>query len=164
MRRMSARRPRGPPRIRSGSFVPSDERRQPGELELRNPLQPQKAVDTQPPFSVVPQAGAWVRDSKQSLALSRIHLGPLSTLSRDRRASCTTPLHRGPAWPRSAQRFHPAGDGLSDLVGRIFLYVMAPRDLHLGQRWQPADEGEILVVGEDRTGLGPEEQLWHTAR
>ena len=36
---------------------------------------------------------------------------------------------------------------------------MAPRDLHLGQRGQPADEGEILVVGEDRTGLGPEERL-----
>jgi hypothetical protein len=40
---------------------------------------------------------------------------------------------------------------------------MAPRDLHLGQRWQSADEGEILVVGEDRTGLGPEEQLGHAA-
>ena len=69
----------------------------------------------------------------------------------------------GPAWPASAQRPHPAGDGSSDLVRRIFLDVMAPRDLHLGQRWQSADEGEILVVGEDRTGLGPEEQLGHAA-
>src|SRR5712692_7862916 len=41
---------------------------------------------------------------------------------------------------------------------------MAPRDRHLGQLWQLADEGEILVVGEDRTRLGPEEQLGHTAR
>src|SRR5262245_32092717 len=41
---------------------------------------------------------------------------------------------------------------------------MAPRDLHLGQRWQPADEGEVLVVSEDRARIGPEEQLGHTAR
>src|SRR6266403_679971 len=59
-----------------------------------------------------------------------------------------------PSSPRWPARF----------VRRIFLDVMAPRDLHLGQRWYPADEGEILVVGEDRTGLGPEEQLGHTAR
>jgi len=66
------------------------------------------------------------------------------------------------SWPcmaPSAQLPHPSGDGPPNLVGRIFLDVMAPRDLDLGQRWQPADEGEILVVGEDRTGLGPEERL-----
>src|SRR5262249_48966812 len=66
--------------------------------------------------------------------------------------------------PNAAQRPHPVRDGPPDLVRRIFLDVMAPCDLHLGQRRQPADEGEILVVGEDRTGLGPEEQLGHTAR
>ena len=63
----------------------------------------------------------------------------------------------GPAWLPSAQCPHPAGDGPSDLVWRIFLDVMAPRDRHLGQRWQSSDEGEILFVGEDCTGLGPEE-------
>src|SRR3989442_5860775 len=66
--------------------------------------------------------------------------------------------------PNAVQRPHPVRDGPPDLVRRIFLDVMAPRDLHLGQRWQPADEGDILVVGEDRTRLGPEEQLGHTAR
>src|SRR5215471_8371012 len=81
----------------------------------------------------------------------------------DRRASCTTPLHRGPAWPPSAQLLHPTGDGLPDLVRRVFLDVMAPRDRHLGQCRQAADEGEILVVGEDRTGLNLEEQLGHIA-
>src|SRR5215471_19546109 len=81
----------------------------------------------------------------------------------DRRASCTTPLHRGPAWPPSAQLLHPTGDGLPDLVRRVFLDVMAPRDRHLGQCRQAADEGEILVVGEDRTGLDLEEQLGHIA-
>src|SRR5215831_12006397 len=69
------------------------------------------------------------------------------------------------AWKRAtSSRLHPAGDGPSDLVRRIFLHIVAPRDLHLGQRRQPADEGEILFVGEDCTGLGPEEQLGHTAR
>src|SRR6516225_4985534 len=59
----------------------------------------------------------------------------------------------------SAQRPHPAGDGLPDLVRRIFLDVVAPRDLHLGQRRKPADEGQIRIVGEDRTGLCPKKQL-----
>src|SRR5262245_59406250 len=69
-----------------------------------------------------------------------------------------------PAWPSSVQRCHPVRDGPPDLVRRILLDVMAPRDRHLGQRWEPADECEILLVGEDRAGLSPKEQLGHTAR
>src|SRR5262249_43769699 len=64
----------------------------------------------------------------------------------------------------SAQRPHPAGDALPDLVRRILLDVLAPSDPHLGQRRKPADEGQIRIVGEDRTGLCPEEQLGHTVR
>ena len=64
----------------------------------------------------------------------------------------------------SAQSPHPAGDGPPDFISRIFLDVVAPGDLYLGQLWQPADEAEILVVGEDCTGLGPKEQLRHMAR
>src|SRR5262245_23151891 len=103
--------------------------------------------------------------------------------ARARRLAGTHAIPRGccPAWrrtpilngsaesagfsrPHAAQRPHPVRDGPTDLVRRIFLDVMAPRDLHLGQRWKLPNEGEILVVGEDRTRLGPEEQLGHTAR
>src|SRR5262245_6644519 len=69
-----------------------------------------------------------------------------------------------PRIPASAQHLHPPGDGSADLVRRIFLHIMTPRDGHLGQRWQVPDKCEILVIGEDRTRLGPEEQLGHTAR
>src|SRR5262249_48717742 len=55
--------------------------------------------------------------------------------------------------PASPQRRHPAGDVLPDLVRRIFLDVMDPRDRHLGLRWQPAGELEIGATGEEQTGL-----------
>src|SRR5260370_38160081 len=42
-----------------------------------------------------------------------------------------------------AKRPHPAGDGPPDLVRRIFLEEMDPRDLHFGLRWPPPDEVEI---------------------
>jgi hypothetical protein len=42
----------------------------------------------------------------------------------------------------SAQRPHPAGDGPSDLIGRIFLEEMDSRDRRLGLRWPAADEVE----------------------
>src|SRR5262245_49534083 len=48
-----------------------------------------------------------------------------------------------PMWPPSAQSLHPAGDCPPDLVRRILLQVMDPRDSHLGLRWQPAGEVEI---------------------
>src|SRR5262249_52834258 len=64
----------------------------------------------------------------------------------------------------SAQLTHPALDGPPDLVRRIFLDVMDPRDSYFGLRWQPAGEIEIRAAGEERTGLGLHEQLGHTAR
>src|SRR5215813_7309294 len=83
------------------------------------------------------------------------------------RAGAAHPLEGGAddptAWPRSGQRPHPGGDGLPDLVWRIFLEEMDPRDRHLGLRWPPADEVEIRAAGEDRTRLGLHEQLGHTA-
>src|SRR5262249_19519157 len=69
-----------------------------------------------------------------------------------------------PAWPPSAQRPHPADDGPPDLVRRIFLEKMEPRDRHLGLRWQPAGEVEIRAAGDEQTGLGLHEQLGYTAR
>src|SRR4029453_7424285 len=69
-----------------------------------------------------------------------------------------------PAHPLSAQLFYPAGDGPSDLVRRIFLEEMEPRDRHLGLRWQPAGEVEIRAAGDEQTGLGLHEQLGYTAR
>src|SRR5215510_12772684 len=69
-----------------------------------------------------------------------------------------------PAWPPSAQRPHPSGDGPPDLVRRIFLEEMDPRDRHLGLRWQPAGEVEIRAAGDEQTGLGLHEQLGYTAR
>ena len=76
--------------------------------------------------------------------------------------SLPTPRLRGPAWSPSDQPSHPLDDGLSDVVRRIFLNEMEPRDLHLGLRWPSADEVEIRA-GEDRTGLGLQEQLGHIA-
>jgi|SRR5262249_8446297 len=58
-----------------------------------------------------------------------------------------------PAWPPSAQRAHPAGDGPPDLVRRIFPNEMDPRHRLLGQRWPPADEVDQPIIGEDRTWL-----------
>src|SRR5262245_65939768 len=66
--------------------------------------------------------------------------------------------------PSSAQRLHPPGDGLPDLVRRIFLQEMEPRDRHLGLRWQTAREFEIRAAGEEQTGLGLHKQLGHIAR
>src|SRR5215471_17228563 len=70
-----------------------------------------------------------------------------------------------PSWrcTTSAQLPHPAGDGLSDLVRRIFLNEMDPRHCLLGQRWPPADEVDQPIIGEDRTWLSLQEQLWHIA-
>src|SRR6516162_2050827 len=76
-------------------------------------------------------------------------------LRRGRRASCTTPRHRGP----SAQRPHPACDGPPDLVRRIFLNEMDPRHRLLGPRWPPADEVDQPIIGEERTWLSLQEQL-----
>src|SRR6516162_3030300 len=62
------------------------------------------------------------------------------------------------------QPLHPAGDGPPDLIWRIFLDEMDPRDRHLGLRWPGAGGIEICAAGEERTGLGLHEQLWHIAR
>src|SRR4029077_12986474 len=83
-------------------------------------------------------------------------IGPASLLP--------TPLLRGPAWPPSAQRPHPVGDGPPDVVRRIFLNEMDPRHCLLGQRWPPADEVDQRIIGEDRTWLSLQEQLGHIAR
>src|SRR5260370_15746310 len=80
--------------------------------------------------------------------------------------SPSQPYDATPSWPcmaPSAQRPHPAGDGPPDLVRRIFLEEMDPRDRHLGLRWPPADEVEIRAAGEARTRLALHEQLGHTA-
>src|SRR5215471_21034111 len=53
--------------------------------------------------------------------------------------------------PSSAQRPHPTGDGLPDLVGRIFLDEMDPPDSHLGLRCKPAGEVENRATSEDPT-------------
>src|SRR5262249_13861333 len=66
--------------------------------------------------------------------------------------------------PRSAQGPHPPGDGLPDLVWRIFLDEMEPRDRHFGLRWQTAGEGEIRAAGDEQTRLGLHEQLGHVVR
>src|SRR5215469_11003770 len=80
------------------------------------------------------------------------------------KASWTRPRQRSPAGTPSAQRPHPAGDGSPDLIRRIFLEEMEPRDRHLGLRWPPAGEVEIRAAGEEQTGLGLHEQLGHIAR
>src|SRR5262249_31993435 len=59
---------------------------------------------------------------------------------------------------------HPVADSLPDLVRRIFLKKMEPRDRHLGLRWQPARKVEISAVGDEQTGLGLQEQLGYIAR
>src|SRR5215469_1805036 len=69
-----------------------------------------------------------------------------------------------PAWLPSTQRPHPAGDGPPDLVRRIFLYEMDPRDHHLGLRWPRAGGVEIRAAGEERTGFGLQEKLGHFTR
>ena len=58
----------------------------------------------------------------------------------------------------------PHRDGPPDLVRRIFLDEMEPRDRHLGLRWEAAGQVENRAVGEDSAGLGPQEQLGHIAR
>src|SRR5215470_4358820 len=67
-------------------------------------------------------------------------------------------------WLPSAQHLHPAGDGLSDLMRRIFLEEMEPRDSHLGLRWQAAGKVEIRTAGDEQTGLGLYEQLGYITR
>src|SRR5262249_28046560 len=64
----------------------------------------------------------------------------------------------------TTQRPHPVGDRPPDLVRRIFLNEMDPRNRLLGQRWPPADEVDQRIIGEDRTWLSLQEQLGHTAR
>src|SRR5215813_2443485 len=54
----------------------------------------------------------------------------------------------------SAQRLYPAGDSLTDLIRRIFLDEVEPRDLHLGLGREAAGQVENRAVGEDSTGLG----------
>src|SRR5215469_16237624 len=65
---------------------------------------------------------------------------------------------------RQPKALHPAGDGPPDLMRRIFLDVMAPRNGYLSQRWKTADEGQILLASEDRAGLGLKKQLLHMTR
>src|SRR5215469_955392 len=72
--------------------------------------------------------------------------------------------HRGPEGPPSAQRPHPASDGPPDLVRRIFLNEMYPRDRDLGLRWPRADRVEIRAAAEERTGFRLYEQLGHITR
>jgi hypothetical protein len=59
---------------------------------------------------------------------------------------------------------HEEYENKSDLVRRIFLGEMDPRDRHLGLRWQPAGEVENRAAGANRTRFGLHEQLGHTAR
>src|SRR5215469_14429331 len=73
-----------------------------------------------------------------------------------------SPIRPG-AWTPSAQRPHPAGDGLPDLVRRIFLNKMDPPHRLLSQHWPPANEVDQRIVGEDRTWLSLQEQLGHIA-
>src|SRR5215472_8740475 len=63
----------------------------------------------------------------------------------------------------SAQRSHPIGDRPPDLVRRIFLEVMDPRNRHFALRWQPAGKVEIRAAGYEQTGLGLYEQLRNIA-
>src|SRR5580704_8114224 len=63
----------------------------------------------------------------------------------------------------STQRPHPAGDGPTDLVRRIFLHEMNPRYRRLGERWPPADNIDQSIVREDRSWLDLQEQLGHIA-
>src|ERR1700754_4699615 len=58
---------------------------------------------------------------------------------------------------------HPAGDGPADLVRRIFLDEMEPRDRHLGLRREAARQVENRAVGENPTWLGLQEQLGNIA-
>src|SRR5215469_9079748 len=72
-------------------------------------------------------------------------------------------LHRGCVGP-VRRRPHPVGDGPADLVRRIFLDEMDPRDGDLGLRWPRADGVEIRAAAEERTGLGLYEQFGHITR
>src|SRR5215470_5474756 len=65
--------------------------------------------------------------------------------------------------PNAGERPHPVRDGPPDLVGRILLEEMEPRDLHLVLRAQPAGEVEIRAADDEQTGLGLHEQLGHVA-
>ena len=64
----------------------------------------------------------------------------------------------------SVQRRQPSDDGPPDLVRRIFLNEMYPRDRHLGLRWPRADGVEIRAAAEERTRLGLYKQLGHITR
>src|SRR5690348_252352 len=81
----------------------------------------------------------------------RILRGTFATRATELRRGETDELNPSAYCP------HPAGDCPPNLVRRIFLDVMASRDRHHGLCRQPADEGEILVVGKDRARLGLEE-------
>src|SRR5215472_11859617 len=58
----------------------------------------------------------------------------------------------------------PASDSAPDLVRRIFLEEMEPRDRHLGLLRQPAGKVEIRAAGEEQTGISLHEQLGYLAR
>src|SRR6516165_12580544 len=64
----------------------------------------------------------------------------------------------------SAQRLHPSGYGLSDLVRRIFLDEVNPLDRQLGQVWPGAHCGYQLCVGQNRARLDLEPEFWESAR
>src|SRR5262249_17016825 len=66
--------------------------------------------------------------------------------------------------PSAGQRLDPTGDGPADLVRRILLEEMEPRDRHLGLRWQCEGEVEMGGGGKEETGLGLHEQLGYIAR
>ena len=54
---------------------------------------------------------------------------------------------------------HPGSDGPPDLVRQIFLDEMDPFDRYLGLRSPRPGGVEIRAAAEERTGLGPYEQL-----
>lgn len=93
--------------------------------------------------------------------LSETHINEAFCLSpRDIFADrCFMILTSKPYMPPSARRLHPAGDGPSDLVRRIFLDKMESRDRHLGLCREAAGQVENRAIGEDPTRLRPQEQL-----
>src|SRR5215470_841741 len=57
----------------------------------------------------------------------------------------------------------PVGDGPPDLVRRIFLDVVDPRDCYLRLSWQTAGKFDVRAGGEYAAGLGLQEQLGYIA-
>ena len=90
--------------------------------------------------------------------IDKLHIQEIA--SQVRNSSVFGP-HRLRIRASSAQRPHPGGDGPPDLVRRIFLNEMNPRDRDFGLRWPRADGIEIRAAAEERSGLGLYEQLGH---